>query len=235
MIPKDVREVIDDCDVLIEVVDARDIPGTRSQQLEQLIRKKKKKLIIVVNKIDLARPKRLPQGNVVLMSATKRKGTKMLRSAIHASYPKMIKIKAGLVGYANTGKSSIINALGGGARTSSRPGFTRGTQWLKVTNRIMLFDSPGIIPRGEGEMKLAIKGAYDTTKLKDAVGTALRLIDKIGSKKLVKVYKVEPFEDTYEQLEELAGKWMMLKKGAELDLDRASKKLIKDWQVGKLK
>ena len=154
---------------------------------------------------------------------------------IHASCPELEQVRAGFVGYANTGKSSIINALGGGAKISSRPGFTRGKQWLRVTNRIMLLDSPGIIPRKEGESALAIKGAYDITKLKDPIGVALNLLKKVDRKALVRTYHVEPYEDDYEQLEELAGKWMMLLKRADLDLDRASKKLIKDWQVGKIK
>lgn len=230
-----VRDVIDDCDIVIEVLDARNVNGTRSRKIENLVKKKKKKLILVINKIDLAKPNKLPQGKVVLMSATKRQGTRALRSVIHGCLPQKDNLKVGLVGYANTGKSSIVNALGGGARTSSRAGFTRGKQWLRVTKRILLLDSPGIIPRKEGETALALKGAYDVTKLKDPIGAAMKLIKQIGSKKLVKVYGVEAFDDEYEQLEELAGKWMMLRKGAELDLDRAAKKLVKDWQTGKLK
>lgn len=234
-VDKHVKEVIDECNVIVEVVDARDVEGTRSRKIESIVRRRGKKLILVINKTDLTKTFKIPKGNVVLLSATKRKGTKKLRDTIYALGRGEEKIKAGLVGYANTGKSSIINALGGKAKTSSKPGFTRGKQWLKVTNKIMLFDSPGIIPRNEGETKLAIKGAYDITKLKDPIGAAMKLIEKVGTKKLRKAYGVEEYEDSYEQLEELAGKWMMLRKGAELDLDRASKKLIKDWQTGKLK
>ncbi|MFC2174626.1 GTPase [archaeon] len=229
-----VREVIDECDVVIEVVDARDVHGTRSIKLESLVRRKGKVLIIIVNKIDLVKTMDVPKGRVVLMSAKKRKGTRALRSMIHACCPGKEEVRAGLVGYANTGKSTVINSLGGGARTSNKPGFTRGKQWIRVTKRLLLFDSPGIIPREEGEAKLAIKGAYDVTKLKDPIGVAIKLIKKVGSQRIAKAYGAEPFDDAYEQLEELAGKWMMLRKGAELDLDRAAKRLIKDWQTGKI-
>lgn len=230
-----VREVIDECDIVIEVVDARDVEGTRSRKLESLVRRKGKILVFVVNKKDLVKSVKLPQGRVVLMSATKRQGTRALRAMIHACCPGKEEVRVGLVGYANTGKSTVINALGGGARTSNKPGSTRGKQWLRVTKRIILLDSPGIIPREEGEAKLAIKGAFDVTKLKDPIGAALKLIKKVGSKPIAKAYGAEPFEDPYEQLEELAGKWMMLRKGAELDLDRAAKRLIKNWQTGKIK
>lgn len=229
------REVIDECDIILEVADARDVEGTRSRKIENLVRRKGKKLVLVVNKIDIARPKKVPRGNVVMMSAKERKGTRKLRELIGALSHGQEKVRVGLVGYANTGKSSIINALGGRAKVSSKAGFTRGKQWIRLTKKIMLFDSPGIIPRHEGEAKLAIKGAYDITKLKDPVGTAMKLIEKIGTKLLKRAYGVEEYADPYEQLEELAGKWLMLKKGAELDLNRAAKKLIQDWQKGKLK
>jgi ribosome biogenesis GTPase A len=61
------------------------------------------------------------------------------------------------------------------------------------------------------------------------------LIGLVGPKRLVAVYGVAPYDDAYEQLKELAGKWLMLKKGGELDLDRAARKLLKDWQKGVLK
>ncbi|MCK4327595.1 MAG: 50S ribosome-binding GTPase [Candidatus Diapherotrites archaeon] len=229
-----VREVIDECDVIIEVVDARDVEGTRSRKLEGLVRRKGKVLLLVVNKMDLVKETKVPSGRVVLMSAKKRQGTRELRSLIHLCLPGKEKIKAGLVGYANTGKSTVINALGGKAKTSSKPGFTRGKQWLRVTKRVVLLDSPGIIPRDEDEAKLAIKGAYDVTKLKDPIGAAMKLIRTLGPQKIAKAYTAEPFDEPYEQLEELAGKWMMLRKGAELDLDRAAKRLIRDWQTGKI-
>ena len=217
------------------MVNARDIEGTRSRKIESLVRRKGKKLVLVVNKIDIAYPTKVPRGNVVLMSAKERKGTRKLRELIGALSHGQEKVRVGLVGYANTGKSSIINALGGRAKVSSKAGFTRGKQWLKLTNKIMLFDSPGIIPRHEGETKLAIKGAYDITKLKDPIGTAMKLIEKVGTAMLKRAYDVEEYADSYEQLEELAGKWMMLRKGAELDVDRAAKRLIMDWQRGKLR
>ncbi len=228
-------EVINECDIIAEVVDARDIEGTRSRKIESLVRRKGKKLVLVVNKADLAHPKKIPHGNVVLMSAKERKGTRKFRELIGALSHGQEKVKVGLIGYANTGKSSIINALGGRANASSKAGFTRGKQWLRLTSKVMLFDSPGAIPRHEGEAKLAIKGAYDITKLKDPIGTAAKLIEKIGTAPLKRAYGVEGYADPYEQLKELAGKWMMLKKGAELDLDRAARHLILEWQKGKLR
>ncbi len=232
-----VRKVIDNADIVLEVVDARNVAGTRLPDIERAIRTMGKRLIIVANKSDLARPRNLPDDSV-LFSSRERRGTGKLRQLIMRMGNEMNLdiIRVGVVGYANTGKSSVINALGGHTKTSSTAGFTRGEQWVKVTSRILLFDSPGEIPaREEGEKALVLKGAFDVTKVKDPVGAAEELISLVGPKRLVKAYEVEPYDDADEQLNELAGKWLMLKKGGELDTDRAARKLLKDWQKGILK
>jgi len=233
---KRILKVVEMCDIILEVVDARDIDGTRSKALENIVKEKGKHLIIVINKCDLAKPKKIPK-NAIPFSAKKRWGTKRLRSEIKRIMNRdcLDKVKVGVVGYANTGKSSVIIALGGKAKASSRAGFTRGEQWTRISKHILLLDSPGIIPREEGEKKLAVKGALDVTKIEDAEGVAIELLKRINKDTLVKTYGVEPYDNPEKQLMELAGKWMMFRKGAELDTDRAARKLIKDWQKGKLR
>ncbi|MBN3037300.1 MAG: 50S ribosome-binding GTPase [Candidatus Diapherotrites archaeon] len=234
-----VQRVVNDADVVMEILDARDVEGTRCSELENAVAKSGKVLLFVVNKVDLADfHGRLPTP-FVRVSAKERMGTKRLRDALHRVADELGKeiITVGVVGYANTGKSSLISTLKGRASAKSSPtaGFTRGAQVVKVSGRIRLIDSPGIIPRNESQTDLVLKGAFDVKRVKDAVGAALALIDRIGSESLVRTYTVESFEDSYMQLEELAGKWMMLRKGKELDLDRAARKLLRDWQAGKIK
>jgi Cu/Ag efflux pump CusA len=50
---QELNELIEICDVIIQVIDARDPPSYRSKELENNIRTKGKKLIILLNKIDL--------------------------------------------------------------------------------------------------------------------------------------------------------------------------------------
>ena len=52
---KDLKEVIENSDVILEVLDARDPLSCKSLELEELIRghKDEKKIIIILNKIDL--------------------------------------------------------------------------------------------------------------------------------------------------------------------------------------
>lgn len=49
----ELRKVIEQADVLLEVLDARDPMGCRSKQIEDEVRSAGKKLVFVLNKIDL--------------------------------------------------------------------------------------------------------------------------------------------------------------------------------------
>lgn len=51
---RDLKEVIEQADVILEVLDARDPLGSRAEAIEELIlRKPNKKLVLVLNKVDL--------------------------------------------------------------------------------------------------------------------------------------------------------------------------------------
>jgi hypothetical protein len=232
-----VRRVIDKSDIVLEVVDARQINGTRSKDIENAVAKAGKKLVIVVNKSDLARPEEMPE-NAVLLCARDKKGSSRLRRLINmlAKQLKLESVRVGVVGYANTGKSSVINALGGSAPTSSTPGFTKGEHWARISKNILLLDSPGLIPyREEGELELALKAAYEVKRMKDPIAAAEELIRWLGPDRVARAYEMEQFKEPDEQLSGLARKWLMLLKGGELDLDRASRRLLKDWQRGILR
>ena len=53
---RELKKVIEASDVLIEVLDARDPEGCRSQEIEQEALKQNKKVLLILNKIDLVPP-----------------------------------------------------------------------------------------------------------------------------------------------------------------------------------
>lgn len=53
---RELKKVIEAADVVIEVLDARDPEGCRSEEIEQEVLKQNKKLLLVLNKIDLVPP-----------------------------------------------------------------------------------------------------------------------------------------------------------------------------------
>ncbi|MBQ3253464.1 MAG: ribosome biogenesis GTPase YlqF, partial [Acholeplasmatales bacterium] len=74
-------------------------------------------------------------------------------------------IKAIIIGIPNVGKSTIINTLAKrkAAQVGDKPGVTKSQTWIKVSNDLLLLDTPGILwPKFEDQMvglKLAMCGS----------------------------------------------------------------------------
>ena len=164
-------------DIVLLVMDARIPQSSRQPELEEMLRRKHKEFLLVLNKTDLANEgetkrwiSRLQSEgyNVCTMRAISGKGAGPLEAPI-ARLRKSIqeqRQRKGLLtrdprlvvaGIPNVGKSSLLNRLAGAARakTGARPGITRGNQWVAVSGKWQILDSPGILyPRIEGEYAL---------------------------------------------------------------------------------
>ncbi|MHA1596221.1 MAG: GTPase [Candidatus Asgardarchaeia archaeon] len=239
-----VHRVIKEGDVLIEVIDSRDPEMFRNEKVEKLISRMKKPMIIVLNKVDLI-PRKVAlewkeslgmEYPTVLFSAKFRKGVSELKRTIIES-SKRIPVKVGILGYPNTGKSSIINILKGkrSARTSPIPGFTKHYQIYKVDPRIKVIDTPGVFYR-EDIGTLYCLGAIRAENIKNPPMAAIKLMEYLKSRDpniLVKTYGID-CEDPLEFLEELAIRRGRVMRGGVPDIDEASRIVIRDWQKGKI-
>jgi len=227
-------------EIIIEVIDARMIEETRNEEIEKKIRAKGKILLYGVTKCDLVDVSKLKKRlqslkPAVFISGKEKLGTTILKKKI-LELSKGESVVVGVVGYPNVGKSSLINALAGrgAARTSSESGFTKGMQKIKVDNKIMVLDTPGVYPHMEkDEIKHGRIGAIGYSKVKDPESVALNLIEEMPEK-VKKYYGVEG-EDAEEILEAVAFRLKRLQKGGEPDLEAASRSILKDWQTGRMK
>jgi len=259
-----VLTIIRQSDIILEILDARFINETRNLKLEGEIKDKGKKIIYVLNKIDLVDIndiyKKIELENLkpyILFSSLKRKCLKNLRNKIKIEAKKILKEKAkqkavsrfdyivyvGVIGYPNTGKSSVINLLIGRqvARVSPMAGFTKGEQNLKLTEDIMLIDTPGIIPIGEDStiskkdlIKHSEIGVRTWDKVKDADMIIANLMKKYPGV-LEKHYNMQAQGDSEILIEQLGRKKRLLKKGNLVNTDRTSRIILRDWQEGKIK
>jgi len=238
-----VNQVIEDADVLLLILDARMIDETRNPEIENKVGHAGKPLVHVITKCDLVDKTVVEKfkktlNNCVFVSATKHYGTTMLRDKILIEakrvYPKKKAITVGVLGYPNVGKSSIINALKGrkSAPTSILSGYTKGVQKVRADNRIMLLDTPGVIPYQEKDrMKHALIGTIDFNNTKEPDLVVMELMQRFP-KKIESFYEVEPNEDLEAVIEVIAVKRNILKKGNVPDIMRTSRMILKDWQKG---
>lgn len=237
-----INSVIDEADILLLVLDARVPDYTRNEEIEQKIEKKGKTIIYVLNKSDLAEKSKVELlkeefENCVFMSAKKHQGTSILRNEI-MRLAKGKEVKVGVLGYPNVGKSSVINALmgGGSAPVGHMPGKTRGIQLLKVSSKMYMIDTPGVLPFMEkDEIKHLITGSLDPHKAKDPDIAAVFLLEQNKNKEWYGLDKNEiESKDGEEILEIVAKKMNYIKRKAEPDVKRAAIKILMDWQKGNI-
>jgi len=245
-----VAEVILRADILLEVIDARFPDETRNSEVERDIARSKKPLIIVLNKCDLVPKDTLERTKsrlsktapTVFVSCKKRHGTTMLLHAIleHTDI-KGRDILVGVLGYPNTGKSTVINVLAGRHKAPTSPisGYTKGIQLVKAGSHIMLLDTPGVFPFEERDQYIqGVLGVKDATNLKDPVGVAMKIIERFlaGNRTPLETFynvKVEGL-DSYDALLVIGKKCNFLMKKGEVDETRAAVRIINDWQKGML-
>ncbi len=233
-----VKDVLEDVNVVVEVLDARFPFETRNRQFEKLVERKGKTLIRVLSKSDLV-PKNFLNENArkldaIPVSVRKRMGKVQLIKRIKRSVPGEVRVL--IVGYPNVGKSSLINYLKGhkSAKVSPKPGYTRGVQWIRVGN-VMFYDTPGVLPP-QTYKRMILLGAVDPSYFSDPVPAAAVVIKKIAevNKDLLKNYG--DFEgDIDEFLESVAEHFNYKMKGGVFDINRAARKILDDWIKGKIK
>ena len=249
--PNLLKKILEQSQIILEVLDARFVEETRNKELEKEIMEQNKKIIYVINKSDLnPEMENLPSPNVIV-SCTNRKGIKNLRDRIKimaSDIPKSElgkegKVMVGVIGYPNTGKSSLINLLIGrsSAGTGADAGFTKGIQKLRLSGEITLLDSPGVIPQKEyssSDSRVMSKNAKLGARSHSQIKNPEQAIDELARefpRMLEEHYKINSNNDSEILLEMLGRKKNFLLKGGIVDKDKTARFVLKEWQEGKIR
>ena len=251
-VPSLIDYVINEADIIFEVLDSRFLEKTRNTEIEKRVKELGKLLVYIFNKSDLIDINKVKiekdLGELkpnLFFSSKKRKGAATLRRLIKIEAGKIKKdsVNIGIIGYPNTGKSSLINFLVGRkmARTSSEAGFTKGIQKIKISDGIYLIDTPGIIPPIEktfGNRELFVKhsqiGSITWDRTKNPEMVVFELMKEYPGI-LENYYGIDAKGNSEVLIERLGRKLCYLKKGNEIDEDRTSKHILRDWQQGKIR
>ncbi|GAB4191693.1 MAG: ribosome biogenesis GTPase YlqF [Phycisphaeraceae bacterium] len=187
------KALMPECDVVIELLDARMPMSSSNPLLDELRREVTGKgeqgrpgdvpCVTLLTKADLADPEVTHQGREVFRTS---RGVRT--KAVNLTDPKSVRPLAGLirrhalrrpqpgrpvravvVGIPNVGKSTFVNALRGRkvAKVGDEPAVTKGRQPVDLKNGIVLIDTPGILwPKVEDPLvaqRLALSGAIRDT------------------------------------------------------------------------
>ncbi len=268
--PSVAKAVVETSDIIIEVLDARFYEETRNLKIEEAIKKQKKILIFAINKSDLIPREKLDKikrklapNPYAIVSCEKRTGIKKLRDLIKILSKKIEKkelkeikkdkvvlskeggkIKVGVVGYPNTGKSSLINILSGksGAGVGAVAGFTKNVQKIRLSEDIVLIDSPGVIPEEEysniDKQKISVStifGGKSYSQIKEPELVINEIFKNEKYKTALQNYYKTNAENSEEFIEEVGTKKNFLKKGAIVDEDKTAREILRAWQKGEIK
>ncbi|KAK0624619.1 NUC091 domain-containing protein [Bombardia bombarda] len=246
-------KVIDSSDIILHVLDARDVEGTRCRHVEKYLAAEAphKHLIFVVNKVDLVPSKTAAAWIRVLQ---KDRPTCAMRSNIKNPFGRgslidllrqfsilhkdRKQISVGLVGYPNVGKSSIINTLRGKkvAVVAPIPGETKVWQYVTLMRRIYLIDCPGIVPPNHlhTPQDLLLRGVVRVENVENPEQYIPAVLERVKTHHMERTYELKGWKDHIEFLELLCRKAGRLLKGGEPDLDGVAKMVLNDFMRGKI-
>lgn len=180
---KEIKQVMPQMDLIIEVVDAR-IPFSSENPLVPALRQDTP-VIKVLNKRDLADPSvtrlwldYLEQEKgvraITLTHNQRAEALDILRLAREMTAHRNLErsaLRVMILGIPNVGKSTLINTLAGRsiARTGNEPAVTKAQQIIKLPDNILLYDTPGFLwPKLSPEScgyRLAVTGAIRSAVL----------------------------------------------------------------------
>ena len=250
---KEVKEILPQVDLIIEILDAR-IPFSSQNPMLATLRGDKP-CIKVLSKSDLADPEITQQWQSYL---EQEQGVKTLALTIEQPEKmrqipelchKMLPTKASssrlihtlIMGIPNVGKSTLINILAGRmiAKTGNEPAITKTQQRIDIGNGIILLDTPGMLwPNVENKnsgYRLATTGAIkDTAISHDHVAFfAAEYLLRHYPKLLQVRFQLEQLPESEQQLMEAIGrKRGCLRSGGRIEMDKVSKILLTEFRAG---
>ena len=247
-------------DLVIELVDARLPLSSRNPDIDSLAKNKAR--LILLNKADLAdeRANNMWQEYfkekgffVVKLDSRSGSGMKAINGIIQEACKEKIErdrkrgiinrpVRAMVVGIPNVGKSTFINSYAkkACAKSGNKPGVTKGKQWIKLSKTLELLDTPGILwPKFEDEqvgIRLAIAGSIndEILNISELSLELIKILKRDYPGKLNERYEVDENESELNILEKIAIKRGCIKKGNEINIDKAADILIDEFRSGKI-
>ena len=262
---REIKEHLKEVDLVIEIIDAR-CPLSSINFLNDEIKNKKR--LIVVNKVDLAdedaiknftknRVKEVIQdfdGEILFLDSRnnniKREVDKKIDLLTKEIVEKNAKkgivntlVKAMVVGMPNVGKSTFINSYVKKKvnKVENTPGVTKKLQWTKISDKVLLLDTPGVTVKkfenNDVGINLALVGSINDDIL-EKQDLAYEFLNKVYSKYsalIIKRYKLDKVNDSstaIEVMDEIAEKTASYKKGGVINYDKVSNLIINDFRKG---
>lgn len=275
--------VIDNSDVVLYVLDAREPEGSRAKIAEKYaMEHPEKRFLFVLNKVDLIPTEVLKKWQDHLQTFFPTIPMISASSAAHAvtfshvgvtplstsstlvsslkNYAKSLErqITVGVLGYPNTGKSSVVNAIIDrcnanrrvGCQVAPQAGTTNTIRSMRVDSKLKIYDSPGICfapekKKVDEHSRLVLLGALPPKHVGDPAPSVALLVKRLSKnavfkERLIKYYSLptlmSPGSDSmvHNFLVGVARSKGRLGKSGVPDVASAAMEVINDWRDGRI-
>ncbi len=248
---KDITQALQQVDAVLELVDARLPYSSENPLLNKLIGAKAR--IRVLNKNDLADPGVTAEWQryyrdagiaCFLLQKDDPAAVKQLLKDIsrRLEHRSSRANRILIAGIPNVGKSTLINLLAERkiAKVGDEPAVTKARQEIKLTDDLVLLDTPGILwPKIEDQQsayRLAATGAIRNTafELGDVGLFVVEFMQQRYPRRLQERYGIDPAgREPVSLLEDIGRKCGCLTKGG-IDFTKAGETVLNDLRTGKL-
>ncbi|MCX7552922.1 ribosome biogenesis GTPase YlqF [Marinicella sp. S1101] len=252
---KEIRQLVPEVDLVIEVLDAR-LPYSSQNPLLQKLRGQKP-CIKLLNKSDLADPdlnqkwiEALQQDKTIKAYAVNTSDTGLVRQIPQwclqwfperETNKKPIQVM--IMGVPNVGKSTLINIMADRtiAKTGNEAAVTKMQQRIKLPGNVILHDTPGVLwPRFDNQnsaFRLAVTGGIkdNIVAAEDKAFFLAEYVMHAYHKLIEQRYDIQQIpQDPYDLLVKIGQKRGALKAGGRVDLTRISSLFINEFREGRV-
>ncbi|KAJ2998750.1 Guanine nucleotide-binding protein-like 3 [Globomyces sp. JEL0801] len=258
---REFKKVVEQADVILEILDARDPIGCRTKEVEEMILNAgaDKKIILILNKIDLVprdvveqwlKHLRNEYPCIAFKASTQSQRSNLGQSNVSAS----LATDALLSGSESVGADNLIKLLKNYCRNVNiktaitvgvvgfpnltLKGVTKVAQTIHLDKNINLLDCPGIVfsqsSRKEDAAQVLLRNCVKVELLDDPISPVDLILSRCSIEQLENLYQIKNFNDTNSFLVQYAQARGKLLKGGVPDIENAARSIIQDWNQGRI-